>query len=67
MSEIVDLLKELVDFEFEVKKDPKLIRPTDEPIIYGSNIKLKNSTNWEQTIPLKKTLQDMLNYWREVL
>jgi len=65
--EIVDMLRDLVAFEFTVEQDPKLMRSTDEPIIFGNNTKFKNSTGWEQTIPLKKTLQDMLNYWREVL
>ncbi len=64
---IVDTLKDLVQFDFEVKQDSGLIRPTDEPIIYGDSSKFKKETCWEPKIPLEKTLEDMLNYWRETL
>ena len=67
ISEIIDILRGLVNFNFELQQDPKLIRPTDEPIIYGDNSKFKQETSWQQEIPLEKTLQDMLNYWRKVL
>jgi len=62
--EIIDILKDLVNFEFELKQDPKLLRPTDEKIIYGNSSKFKAETGWQQKISLKKTLEDMLNYWR---
>jgi GDP-mannose 4,6-dehydratase len=67
MKEIVEILRKLVDFEFSVEVDKKLIRPTDEPIIYGDSGKFKKETGWKQEIPLEKTLKDMLDYWREVL
>lgn len=44
--------------------DPALLRPTDEPIIWGDSTKLAAVTGWHQTIPLDKTVQRMLDYWR---
>ena len=67
ISEIIETLRKLVNFDFEIVQDPKLIRPTDEPIIYGDSSKFKKETNWSQEIPLEKTLKDMLDYWRETL
>lgn len=67
IKEIVDILRKLVDFEFSVEVDKKLIRPSDEPIIYGDSEKFKKESGWKQEIPLEKTLKDMLEYWREVL
>lgn len=67
MMEIVEKLKELVDFNFEIYQDPALLRSTDEPIIYGDCSKFKQETGWEQEIPLEKTLKDMLDHWRKVL
>jgi GDP-4-dehydro-6-deoxy-D-mannose reductase len=67
MGEIIDHLKGMIDFGFEVKQDSRLMRPTDEPVIYGDSSKIKKDTGWKQQIPLDKTLRDMLNYWREVL
>ena len=64
---IVRMLRKLIDFDFVTKQDPKLLRSTDEPIIYGDSSKFKKETGWSQEINLKQTLEDMLNYWREVL
>jgi len=62
--EIVDILRKLVHFDFDIREDPELIRPTDEPIIYGSSEKLRRQTGWKQEIALEDTLRDMLDYWR---
>lgn len=64
---IVEILRRLVRFDFDVWQDPKLIRPTDEPIIYGSSQKFKRQTGWKQEIPLEKTLSDMLDFWRKTI
>jgi len=45
--------------------DPKLLRPTDEPIIWADCTKLKLTTGWEPAISLDQTIDDMLAYWRE--
>jgi len=45
--------------------DPRLLRPTDEPIIWADCAKLKLTTGWEPVISLDQTIDDMLAYWRE--
>jgi GDP-4-dehydro-6-deoxy-D-mannose reductase len=45
--------------------DPKLLRPTDEPIIWADCTKLKQATGWEPAISLDQTIEDMLSYWRQ--
>ncbi len=67
MQEILDILKGLTHVKFEVFQDPTLMRPTDEPIIYGDSTRFKQKTGWKQKIELKRTLQDMLAYWRKTL
>lgn len=67
VSEIIEILRKLVDFEFSVEIDKKLLRTTDEPIIYGDSSKFKKETGWKQEIMLEQTLKDMLDYWRGVL
>lgn len=67
IKEIIDILRNLINFDFEVYQDPALLRPTDEPIIYGSSQKFQDETNWKQVIPLEKTLKDMLDYWDRIL
>ena len=66
-QEIVNILRSLVRFDFDLRQDPELLRPTDEPIIYGSSEKFQRETGWKQEISLTDTLRDMLDYWRELL
>lgn len=67
VQEIVDILREQTGFDFELWQDPELLRPTDEPIIFGSSRKFQEETDWKPEIPLEKTLKDMLDYWHEIL
>lgn len=48
----------------EVVQDPQRMRPSDVPRLRGSYSKLNSLTGWEPTIPLEKTLQDILEDWR---
>lgn len=67
IKEIIEILRKLVNFSFAVEMDSTLLRPTDEPIIYGSSEKFKRVTGWRQEIPLDQTLSDMLDFWRVIL
>ena len=44
--------------------DPKLFRPSDEPVIWGDSGKLARATGWQPEIALERTIEDMLDYWR---
>lgn len=67
MSDIVTMIEEQIGHKLEIKVDPALIRPTDEKIIVGDVTKLKKDTGWKQDIPMKQTIADMLDYWRNHL
>jgi GDP-mannose 4,6-dehydratase len=67
IGDLLEMLKKMTDAKFEVKQDPALMRPTDEPIIMGDSTKFINKTGWKQSVLIEKTLKDMLDYWREVL
>ena len=49
----------------EIRLDPKRLRPNDTPILLGSFSKLHADTGWTPQIPLAKTLEDLLVYWRK--
>ncbi len=51
----------------EIFVDPALLRPTDEPIIFGDSSKLHAATGWQQEIPIERTIKDMIDYWKEKL
>ncbi len=50
-----------------VEMDPKLFRPSDVTLQIPSTEKFRNETGWEPEISLEKTLEDILDYWREQL
>jgi GDP-4-dehydro-6-deoxy-D-mannose reductase len=41
------------------------MRPSDVEVLQGDCSKFQKQTGWKQTIPFEKTLEDLLNYWRE--
>jgi GDP-4-dehydro-6-deoxy-D-mannose reductase len=67
ISELVEKIEAMIGFKLNVEVDPALLRPTDEPIIYGDSSRLKEHTGWEQQYGIDRTLGDMLEYWRKVL
>lgn len=48
----------------EVRQDPGRLRPLDEPVKVGDNTKLRQ-LGWRPTIPLQRTLADILAFWRD--
>ena len=63
-----DLLEKLLDLarvRVKVEVDQEKLRPSDEPLIVGSNEKIGKECGWRPEIPLEKTLEDILEYWRE--
>jgi len=65
MDEIVDLVKRFAKVPIIIKEDVSLLRPSDEPVIFGDSSRLIDCTGWTQEIPLETTIADMLDYWRE--
>ncbi len=53
--------------EIQVKPDPERMRPSDVLLLQGDCAKFRRDTGWKPEIPLEKTWQDLLNYWRERL
>lgn len=48
----------------EVKQDPDKMRPSDNPVIYGSYDKLAKDTGWKPEIEIETTLADAVSDWR---
>jgi GDP-mannose 4,6-dehydratase len=67
---IREALKLLMSFSktaCEIKIDPELIRPSDVTLQIPSTEKFSAITGWKPQIPLEKTLEDLLTYWRDEL
>jgi GDP-4-dehydro-6-deoxy-D-mannose reductase len=48
-----------------VEKDPSRMRPSDVEVLQGDYTKFKEATGWKPEIPFEKTMEDLVNYWRE--
>jgi GDP-4-dehydro-6-deoxy-D-mannose reductase len=48
-----------------VEVDPAKFRKADIPLLLGDNSKIRKETGWEPRIPLRQTLSDLLQYWRQ--
>jgi GDP-4-dehydro-6-deoxy-D-mannose reductase len=65
LKEILDILLSFSSKKIKVKVDPQKKRKIDIPCLLGDNSKIKKETSWEPEIPIEKTLQDLLEYWRK--
>jgi len=51
--------------EIKVVVDKALLRPSDVTLQIPDCTKFKEATGWEPEIPVEKTFEDLLNYWRK--
>lgn len=65
IKDLLQMLLEMTDAQIEVRQDPQRMRPSDVQILLADSTKFRNLTGWEPKIPFEKTLEDLLNYWRE--
>jgi GDP-4-dehydro-6-deoxy-D-mannose reductase len=64
---IINIMFEITGVEAKIEIDKNKLRPNEQKRVYGSNEKIKNITGWEPKIPLKQSMADILNYWKEKL
>jgi GDP-4-dehydro-6-deoxy-D-mannose reductase len=67
IGDVLEMLISLAQVPITVESDESLFRPSDIPDLRCDASKFKAATGWEPTVPLKKTLQDVLDYWRSVV
>jgi GDP-4-dehydro-6-deoxy-D-mannose reductase len=65
VRELLDRLMSLARVRLDVHTDPALFRPNDNPIVLGDPTRISHDTGWRPTIPIERTLGDLLEYWRE--
>jgi len=64
---IRDLLERLIArarVPVEVKVDPARYRPNDTPLLLGDPARMRDELGWSAQIPMERTLDDLLEYWR---
>ena len=65
LTEIVDILIGFSYLDIRVKIDKDRLRPIDADYQMFDNSKIRNAIDWKPEIPVKQTLLDLLNHWRE--
>ncbi len=68
--EIGELLRtaiRLSGVKAEIRPVPRLMRPSDEKIIFGNTRKIRKDTGWKPMKSIEQTLKSMLEYWEAVM
>lgn len=67
MSEVLQRAIRLSGVKAEIRPVPRLMRPSDEKIIFGSTAKIRKDLGWKPLRTIDQTLQSMLDYWDHIL
>ena len=67
---VEDMLHHLISIstkkdEIKIEIDPERLRPIDADLQVPDTTKFQSHTGWKPEIPFEKTMEDLLNYWRE--
>ncbi len=65
IREVLEILLSFSDDDIEIRQVPERMRPSDVELLVSDSTKFVTLTGWKPEIPLEKTLEDTLNYWRE--
>jgi GDP-4-dehydro-6-deoxy-D-mannose reductase len=64
IRDLLDLLIARARVPVEVRVDPARYRPNDTPLLLGDPGRLRDELGWTAEIPIERTLDDLLDYWR---
>lgn len=64
LFDIIEMFQRISGIDVTIEIDPDKVRAREVAGIYGDPRKLEADTGWHREVPLKKTLEDLLNYWR---
>jgi GDP-4-dehydro-6-deoxy-D-mannose reductase len=62
---IVEALVARARVPIRIEQDPSRFRPNDFPVLVGNSSRLKDATGWRPEIPFERTIDDLLDFWRE--
>jgi GDP-4-dehydro-6-deoxy-D-mannose reductase len=67
ISYLLEVLLSYSSIEIAITQDPERMRPSDVPIIYADNSKLRQQTGWQPTCSFEDSLWRVLEYWRQIV
>jgi GDP-4-dehydro-6-deoxy-D-mannose reductase len=64
VKDLLDMLIERARVKVVPTLDKSLLRPTDEPVIWGDNTRMRKALGFTYNVPIDQTIEDMLAFWR---
>jgi GDP-4-dehydro-6-deoxy-D-mannose reductase len=64
ISDILEMMIRMSKARIKTEEDPDLMSPSDDPELLCDGSKFMSLTGWKPEIPIEKTLEDTLDYWR---
>jgi len=64
VGDVLDRLVALARVQLAVQQDAARMRPSDNPVVLGDPSRLTADTGWTPQIPIDRTLEDLLAWWR---
>jgi len=61
--QIVEMFSAMLDLPVTIEQQTHLIRPIDNPVLFGDYKKINGDTGWKPQVPLKKSLNKIYDYW----
>lgn len=64
IKNLVELMRAKARVPIDIEQDPARFRKNDTPMVLGDHARLTTDTGWRAEIPLERTVEDLLAYWR---
>jgi GDP-4-dehydro-6-deoxy-D-mannose reductase len=65
LNNMLQIMRNYLKIDFEVKINPALVRPNDNQVIIGSNHKIVSTHNWALDFSIEQSLKDIIDYWED--
>ena len=64
IGDLLEIMLQRARRHVSVVVDPARLRPSDNPVVLGDSSRLRQATGWSPEIPIERTLEDLLDWWR---
>jgi len=64
IRDLLDMLLARARVPVQITVDPARYRPSDLPVVVGDPSRIQQELGWTADIPLERTLEDLLAFWR---
>lgn len=67
IADVLEILLTQASVPISIEIDELRLRPSDNPVLMGDPSRIRQDTGWRPRIPLRQTLEDLLDYWRHTI